>query len=87
MQGSEDQLKEVWQETDGLDPDNFDPKTFFKMHGNLRDQKFRGLIPSTIICHRNIQPGSLPDHVIAVLNSTGKALRSFVIINKTTLVS
>lgn len=34
VQGSEDQLKEVWQEADGLDPDYFDPKTFFKMHGN-----------------------------------------------------
>ncbi|CAF90312.1 unnamed protein product, partial [Tetraodon nigroviridis] len=33
--GSEDQLKEVWEETDGLDPDDFDPKTFFKLHGNV----------------------------------------------------
>lgn len=24
----------MWQETDGLDPDDFDPKTFFKLHGN-----------------------------------------------------
>uniref|UniRef100_A0A7N6BKV3 NUCB1-like N-terminal domain-containing protein n=1 Tax=Anabas testudineus TaxID=64144 RepID=A0A7N6BKV3_ANATE len=32
--GSEDQLKEVWHEADGLDPEDFDPKTFFKMHGN-----------------------------------------------------
>uniref|UniRef100_A0A2K6GA17 NUCB1-like N-terminal domain-containing protein n=1 Tax=Propithecus coquereli TaxID=379532 RepID=A0A2K6GA17_PROCO len=30
--GSKDQLKEVWEETDGLDPDDFDPKTFFKLH-------------------------------------------------------
>lgn len=36
MQGSEDQLKEVWHEADGLDPEDFDPKTFFKMHGNQR---------------------------------------------------
>lgn len=35
--GSEDQLKEVWQEADGLDPDDFDPKTFFKMHDNNGD--------------------------------------------------
>ncbi|XP_034031717.1 nucleobindin-2-like [Thalassophryne amazonica] len=35
--GSEDQLKEVWQETDGLDPENFDPKTFFKMHDSNGD--------------------------------------------------
>lgn len=36
VQGSEDQLKEVWKETDGLDPDDFNPKTFFKLHGNQR---------------------------------------------------
>ncbi|XP_049646158.1 nucleobindin-2-like [Suncus etruscus] len=30
--GSKDQLKEVWQESDGLDPNDFDPKTFFKLH-------------------------------------------------------
>ncbi|KAM8938752.1 LOW QUALITY PROTEIN: nucleobindin-2 [Pelodytes ibericus] len=30
--GSKDQLKEVWQETDGLDPTDFNPKTFFKLH-------------------------------------------------------
>ncbi|XP_070762762.1 nucleobindin-2-like [Enoplosus armatus] len=35
--GSEDQLKEVWQESDGLDPENFDPKTFFKMHDSNGD--------------------------------------------------
>ncbi|XP_040019322.1 nucleobindin-2 [Gasterosteus aculeatus] len=35
--GSEDQLKEVWQESDGLDPDNFDPKTFFKIHDSNGD--------------------------------------------------
>lgn len=38
--GSEDQLKEVWQESDGLDPDNFDPKTFFKMHDTNGDGFF-----------------------------------------------
>ncbi|XP_077592782.1 nucleobindin-2-like [Stigmatopora nigra] len=38
--GSEDQLKEVWQESDGLDPDDFDPKTFFKMHDNNGDGFF-----------------------------------------------
>ena len=36
VQGSEDQLKEVWQEGDGLDPQDFEPKTFFKLHGNHR---------------------------------------------------
>ncbi|XP_054898435.1 nucleobindin-2-like isoform X2 [Poeciliopsis prolifica] len=38
--GSEDQLKEVWQESDGLDPENFDPKTFFKMHDSNGDGFF-----------------------------------------------
>lgn len=37
LQGSKDQLKEVWEETDGLDPNDFDPKTFFKLHGNKSD--------------------------------------------------
>ncbi|XP_038150728.1 nucleobindin-2-like [Cyprinodon tularosa] len=35
--GSEDQLKEVWQEADGLDPEDFEPKTFFKMHDSNGD--------------------------------------------------
>ncbi|KAM4617268.1 nucleobindin-2 [Discoglossus pictus] len=35
--GSEDQLKEVWQETDGLDPSDFDPKTFFRLHDTNND--------------------------------------------------
>ncbi|XP_041650735.1 nucleobindin-2-like [Cheilinus undulatus] len=35
--GSESQLKEVWQETDGMDPEDFDPKTFFKMHDSNGD--------------------------------------------------
>ncbi|KPP73951.1 nucleobindin-2-like, partial [Scleropages formosus] len=30
--GSQDQLKEVWEEADGLDPEDFDPKTFFSLH-------------------------------------------------------
>lgn len=25
----------MWREADGLDPDDFDPKTFFKLHGNV----------------------------------------------------
>lgn len=37
-QGSEDQLKQVWKETDGLDPDDFDSKTFFKLHGQFKAQ-------------------------------------------------
>ncbi|XP_060705686.1 nucleobindin-2-like isoform X1 [Hemiscyllium ocellatum] len=35
--GSRDQLKEVWEETDGLDPNEFDPKTFFKLHDTNSD--------------------------------------------------
>ncbi|KAM9375407.1 nucleobindin-2-like [Pholidichthys leucotaenia] len=38
--GSEDQYKEVWQEADGLDPDDFNPKTFFKMHDSNGDGFF-----------------------------------------------
>ncbi|KAM9352475.1 nucleobindin-2-like [Symphorus nematophorus] len=38
--GSEDQLKEVWQEADGMDPEDFDPKTFFKMHDSNGDGFF-----------------------------------------------
>ncbi|TTR52332.1 Nucleobindin-2 [Bagarius yarrelli] len=30
--GSQNQLKEVWEGADGLDPDDFDPKTFFNLH-------------------------------------------------------
>ncbi|KAM4721660.1 nucleobindin-2 [Rhinophrynus dorsalis] len=35
--GSQDQLKEVWEETDGLDPSDFNPKTFFKLHDTNSD--------------------------------------------------
>jgi len=35
--GSKDQLEEVWEETDHLDKDDFDPKTFFKMHDTNSD--------------------------------------------------
>lgn len=46
--GSKDQLKEVWEETDGLDPNDFDPKTFFKLHdvngdGFLDEQELEAL--------------------------------------------
>ena len=33
-QGSKAELEEVWKDEDGLDPDSFDPKTFFNLHGN-----------------------------------------------------
>ncbi|XP_023969736.1 nucleobindin-2 isoform X3 [Trachemys scripta elegans] len=46
--GSKDQLKEVWEESDGLDPNDFNPKTFFKLHdvnndGFLDEQELEAL--------------------------------------------
>ncbi|KAF7245601.1 Nucleobindin-2, partial [Varanus komodoensis] len=38
--GSKDQLKEVWEEADGLDPNEFDPKTFFKLHENTASTEY-----------------------------------------------
>ncbi|XP_052387769.1 nucleobindin-2-like [Carassius gibelio] len=38
--GSQDQLKKVWEEADGLDPSEFDPKTFFKLHDTNGDGYF-----------------------------------------------
>ncbi|XP_037648840.1 nucleobindin-1 [Sebastes umbrosus] len=35
--GSVAQLREVWEETDGLDPKEFNPKTFFKLHDTNED--------------------------------------------------
>lgn len=34
-QGSKAQLEQVWEETDGLDAKDFDPRTFFKLHGKM----------------------------------------------------
>ena len=33
-QGGRDMLKDVWKNVDMMDPENFDPKIFFKLHGN-----------------------------------------------------
>jgi len=33
LQGGEEQLKEVWEESDGLNKKDFDPRTFFYLHG------------------------------------------------------
>ena len=33
LQGSKSQLEEVWEEEDGFDKDQFNPRTFFKLHG------------------------------------------------------
>ncbi|XP_051963172.1 nucleobindin-2-like [Xyrauchen texanus] len=38
--GSKDQLKEVWEDADGLDPEDFDPKTFFSLHDSNGDGFF-----------------------------------------------
>ncbi|XP_062869276.1 nucleobindin-2a isoform X2 [Trichomycterus rosablanca] len=38
--GSQDQLKEVWEEADGLDPEDFNPKTFFNLHDTNGDGFF-----------------------------------------------
>jgi len=35
--GSKDQLEEVWEEADGLDKEDFDPKTFFNLHDTNAD--------------------------------------------------
>ncbi|XP_069047986.1 nucleobindin-1, partial [Lepisosteus oculatus] len=35
--GSQAQLREVWEETDGLDPQEFNPKTFFTLHDTNSD--------------------------------------------------
>lgn len=35
--GSKDQLEEVWEETDHMDKEDFNPKTFFKMHDSNSD--------------------------------------------------
>ncbi|XP_039724465.1 nucleobindin-1 isoform X2 [Pteropus medius] len=47
-QGSQAQLKEVWEELDGLDPNRFNPKTFFILHdinsdGVLDEQELEAL--------------------------------------------
>ena len=34
IQGGRDMLKDVWKNVDMMDPENFDPKLFFKLHGN-----------------------------------------------------
>ena len=31
--GSKEQMEEVWVEEDGLEKDQFEPRTFFRIHG------------------------------------------------------
>ena len=40
VQGAEAQLKEVWEETDGLNQKDFDPRTFFYLHGRCIENEF-----------------------------------------------
>lgn len=49
FQGSQNQLKEVWEEADGLDPEDFDPKTFFNLHGKSLPTKVDGCIRCCLI--------------------------------------
>ena len=36
MKGSQDQLEEVWEQDDGLKGEDFEGKTFFKLHGRSK---------------------------------------------------
>ena len=40
VQGGEEQLKKVWEESDGLNKKDFDPRTFFYLHGRLLSYGF-----------------------------------------------
>ena len=42
--GSKQQLEEVWEEQDHLSPDNFNPKTFFALHGTYRNNNSKKLL-------------------------------------------
>ena len=51
-QGGRDMLKDVWKNVDMMDPENFDPKLFFKLHGNnlmILDINMTNLMPGTLI--------------------------------------
>ena len=47
-QGAKAQLEEVWEEDDGLDKADFDPKTFFKLHGKKIYSLIMGILPEKI---------------------------------------
>lgn len=53
LQGSQNQLKEVWEEADGLDPEDFDPKTFFNLHGKTFTN-WQLIIYSVLIYYNNV---------------------------------
>ncbi|XP_067849972.1 nucleobindin-2-like isoform X2 [Heptranchias perlo] len=65
--GSKDQLKEVWEETDGLDPEDFDAKTFFKLHdtngdGFLDEQEMEALFTKEL--EKIYDPSNAEDDMI-----------------------
>ncbi|XP_078271076.1 nucleobindin-2a isoform X3 [Rhinoraja longicauda] len=65
--GSKDQLKEVWEETDGLDPEDFDPRTFFKLHdtngdGFLDEQEMEALFTKEL--EKIYDPNNAEDDMI-----------------------
>lgn len=35
--GNKAQLEEVWEKQDNMDPDAFDPKLFYRLHGTTRN--------------------------------------------------
>lgn len=41
-------MKEVWEELDGLDPNRFNPKTFFILHGKVGREARPGLSPAAL---------------------------------------
>ena len=63
LQGGRDMLKDVWENVDMMDPENFDPKLFFKLHGNTPIFKLsiqliwygpNGVMDPEIGCAKNI---------------------------------
>uniref|UniRef100_A0A672SS55 Nucleobindin-1 n=1 Tax=Sinocyclocheilus grahami TaxID=75366 RepID=A0A672SS55_SINGR len=83
--GSVDQLREVWKETDGLDPQEFNPKTFFKLHdtngdGVLDEQELEALFTKEVIfflarCFLSLQVDLNHDRLVSLeefLKSTEK---------------
>lgn len=53
-QGSQNQLKEVWEEADGLDPEDFDPKTFFNLHGKTLTNQHMLKWNNQLFSHNNM---------------------------------
>ncbi|XP_076434427.1 nucleobindin-1 isoform X2 [Peromyscus maniculatus bairdii] len=58
--GSQAQLKEVWEELDGLDPNRFNPKTFFILHdinsdGVLDEQELEALFTKEMMLLSQLQ--------------------------------